>query len=217
MASVEVFADIVQGTEEWHKLRLGIPTASNFGHILAKGEGKVRTTYLHKLAGERITGVPAENYTNPYMERGKALEDEARKYYALMTDTDPVQVGFVRNGGIGCSPDALVGDDGILEIKTISPHLLIPILKADKFPPEHRPQCQGGLLVTERQYVDLILYYPGFPAFIKREYRVDAYLAGLRQAIGEFQAELDALVAWLENYAPARPLGLRDALTGSLA
>lgn len=211
--TVEIF-DCEQNSPEWQKLRLGIPTASAFKDVLAKGEGKTRATYLNKLAGERLTGLPAENYTNAYMDRGKALEDEARNYYAFQTDADPVRVGFARNGNIGCSPDSLIGDDGALEIKTVAPHLLIPIIKADKFPPEHMAQCQGTLLVTERQWIDLILYYPGMPAFIKRLPRVDVYLKELRKELDAFNADLDALVAWLHAY---RPTSLKQSLTGSLA
>lgn len=213
---IETF-DVEQGSPEWHKLRAGIPTASGFKDVLAKGEGVVRTTYLHKLAGERVTGLPAENYTNAAMERGKALEAEARALYAFQTDLDPVQVGFVRNDGIGCSPDSLIGEDGVLEIKTVAPHLLIPMLKADKFPPGHRPQCQGALLVTERKWVDVMLYYPGMPALIKREYRMPDYLRELERELGVFTRELDALVDWLRNYRSGGASGLKGALTGSLA
>ena len=96
-----------QNSEEWVRARLGIPTASEFKSILAKGEGKMRRTYLHKLAGERLTGEPADSYSNAHMERGHAMEDEARRLYAFMADVEPQRVGFVRNGNVGCLHDAL--------------------------------------------------------------------------------------------------------------
>lgn len=77
-----------QSTPEWYAARLGIPTASRFKDVLAKGEGKTRKRYMLDLAGERLTGEPCEGYSNAHMERGKAMEDEARDLYMFMTDTE---------------------------------------------------------------------------------------------------------------------------------
>ena len=110
-----------QGSPEWQGLRLGIPTASAFSAIMAKGRGsaerRTRQSYLYKLAGELITGQHMEGFTNAHMERGKALEDEARTIYSFLTEANCERVGFVRNGRKGASPDALVGADGLLEIR----------------------------------------------------------------------------------------------------
>ena len=191
---LEIFHDLEQGTPEWRQARAGIPTASAFKSLLAKGEGKMRKTYMHKLAGEIITGEPAENYSNGYMERGHALEGEARDLYAFMADAEPAQVGFIRNGAKGCSPDSLIGNDGMLEIKTQAPHLLIETLLADKFPSEHVAQCQGALWVAEREWIDLVVYYPSMPVFTKRAHRDEAYIAELSKAVDIFNAELNELV-----------------------
>ena len=192
---LEIFHDLEQGTPEWRQARAGIPTASAFKSLLAKGEGKMRKTYMHKLAGEIITGEPAENYSNGYMERGHALEGEARDLYAFTTDAEPAQVGFIRNGAKGCSPDSLIGSDGMLEIKTQAPHLLVETLLADKFPSEHVAQCQGALWVAEREWIDLVVYYPGMPVFIKRAFRDEEYIARLSEAVDQFNAELAEIVA----------------------
>ena len=192
---MQIFRDLEQGTPEWHQARAGIPTASAFKSLLAKGEGKTRKTYMYKLAGEIITGEPTENYSNGYMERGHALEGDARSLYAFMTNEDPEQVGFIRNGAKGCSPDSLIGANGMLEIKTQSPHLLIETLLADKFPSEHVAQCQGALWVAEREWIDLVIYYPGMPVFTKRATRDEAYIAELSKAVDIFNAELHELVA----------------------
>ncbi len=113
--------DCDQGSETWFQSRLGIPTASEFSTVLAKGKdgGKslTRKTYLMKLAGEILTGEPMESYSNQHMERGKEQEAEAREAYELMKDVDCQQVGFIRNGDRGCSPDSLIGSEGALEIK----------------------------------------------------------------------------------------------------
>ena len=124
--------DCEQGTPEWHAARLGIPTASEFKTLLGikkdAREKVTRRTYLLKLAGEIITGEPTESYSNDHMDRGKFMEAEARDLYSFSCDADPQQVGFIRNGQKGCSPDSLIGDKGMLEIKTKLPHLLIDCL-----------------------------------------------------------------------------------------
>ena len=115
---IQVF-DFAQGDEAWHQARLGIPTASRFKDILASSaEMKMRRKYMYELAGERIRGEAAEGYTNGHMERGTTQEDDARRLYAFLNDVEPEQVGFIRNGNVGSSPDSLIGDKGGLEIKS---------------------------------------------------------------------------------------------------
>lgn len=194
--SVQIF-DCEQGTDEWYRCRLGIPTASEFRSIIAKGEGKMRRTYMMKLLGERFTGEPADNYTNGHMERGHAMEDEARRLYAFMQDVEPVRVGFIRNGFVGCSPDSLIGDDGMLEIKTKLPHLQIEALIAGKLPSEHQAQVQGQMWVAERQWVDFVSYWPRLPLFVKRVERDEAYIATLAAEVEQFLSELQDKAAWL--------------------
>jgi hypothetical protein len=188
--------DVVQGTEEWFRARMGMPTASEFHTVLAKGEGKTRSKYMRRLAGEIITGKPAESYTNTHLERGKEMEEEARAAYAMGCDDELAQVGFVKNLLAGCSPDSLVGDRGILEIKTALPDILIEklLMPADWFPPEHKAQCQGALWVCERDWVDLMIYWPGMPRFIRRAYRDDYYLSQLYSEVKNFGEELQVLV-----------------------
>lgn len=191
---MEIFDDIEQGGEEWHRLRMGLPTASVFKVLMAKTEEKKgRTTLLHKLAGERLCGEPAENYTNQFMERGKSMEDEARQHYAFVRDCEPRRVGFIKNGKMGCSPDALIGDDGLLEIKTASPHILIPMLLKAAFPMEHYAQCQGALMAAERKWCDLIVYWPKMKPLIVRCERDEDYIAQLRDAVDLFDLDLRRL------------------------
>lgn len=187
-----------QGTDEWRRMRAGIPTASEFATVLAKGrsggESKTRRTYLLKLAGERLTGEPAESYSNGHMERGKAMEAEARDAYAFMRDADYEQVGFIRNGNAGCSPDGLIDDDGMVEIKTKLPHLQLEVLLANQLPAEHVAQCQGALWIAEREWLDFVSYWPKLPLFTIRVLRDEAYIARLAEAVAGFNAELDAIV-----------------------
>ena len=196
--------DCEQGSDTWRLARAGIATASEFSTILANGRGgaesKTRKTYLRKLAGEIITGDPMENYSNGYMDRGHALEDEARQTYAFLTDCEPKQVGFIRNGRAGYSPDSLIGENGLLEIKTKAPHLLIEAIEADKFPAEHVAQCQGGLWITGREWIDLVCFFPKMPVFIKRAHRDEAFIQRLASEVAAFTDELDALVAKIRAY-----------------
>ena len=189
-----IVVDCVQGSESWFQARLGIPTASEFATVLAKGrsggDSKGRRTYMLKLIGERITGEPAESYTNAHMERGKIMEEEARNAYAFMSDSVLVPVGFIRNGDKGCSPDSLVGGDGLLEIKTKLPHLQIDVLLRDEMPPEHMAQVQGQIWTAEREWCEFVSYWPKLPLFVKRIYRDEAYIKILSDAIDSFLFEL---------------------------
>lgn len=206
MTELQVF-NVEQGTPEWLACRLGIPTASEFQTLLAKGRGggvsKERITYLRKLAGERLTGEPMWTYTNEHMERGKEMEGEARDLYAMVAAVEPAQVGFLRRGDVGCSPDSLIGDDGLLEIKTKLPHLQIAVLEDGVVPPEHMAQLQGQLLVSGRRWVDFVSYWPGLPPFIKRVERDEAHIAAIKVAADEFLTELAALVERITQYRAA--------------
>lgn len=197
-----------QGSPEWFKIRAGMPTASEFSTIMAQGRGggesKGRRTYLHKLAGELITGEPTEPYTNAHLERGKIMEAEARNFYSFMTDTESKRIGFIANGPKGCSPDALLGDAGMVEIKTALPHILIDYILKDEFPAEHKAQCQGGLWVAEREWIDIIVYWPKMPPLIKRATRDEAYIVTLASAVDQFNAELASVVDKIKRYGTQR-------------
>lgn len=195
---IEVF-DCPQGSPEWFKARLGIPTASEFGTVKAKGEGKTRRTYMMKLIGEILTGESMESFSNSHTERGKEMEPDGRNLYAFHRDVEPVQVGFIRNGRKGASPDSLIGADGMCEIKTKLPHLQAEVLLADKLPPEHLAQCQGNLWVAEREWIDFVSYWPRMPLFVKRVYRDEAYIAMLAKEVDQFLMELDTYLAVLKD------------------
>ncbi|WP_072389778.1 lambda exonuclease family protein [Hyphomicrobium sp. CS1GBMeth3] len=192
--------DCEQGTPEWHAARAGIPTASEFATVLAKGRGgaesKTRKTYLRKLAAERITGLVVQTWDgNADTRRGHEQEPEARNLYDFLRDAAPVQVGFLRRGPVGCSPDSLVGEEGLLEIKTRAPHLQVEMLEAGVMPPEHKAQVQGQLWISGRKWVDFMSYCPGLPPFISRIERDPIYIAELANATKQFLVELDELTA----------------------
>lgn len=199
--------DCEQNTPAWYEARLGIPTASMFATVMASGKGGgesvTRKTYMHKLAGEILTSEPMDNFSNGHMDRGKAMEDEARASYALMTEASPTRVGFVRNGQKGCSPDSFIGNGGLLEVKTKLAHLTIECLLRDEFPAEHKAQCQGALWVCEREWIDIAVYWPRLPLFVKRAYRDELYIRKLSDAVDQFNAELADVVSRVQRYEAA--------------
>lgn len=197
---MQVFNDIEQGSVEWFAARAGIPTASRFATVMAKGEGKTRAEYMRKLAGEIITGELAEGYTTSHMERGKLMEDEARETYAFINSVEPYQVGFIRSGDKGASPDSLIGTLGGLEIKTALPHIQIDRLERDRLPPEHKAQVQGNLWISEREWWDFVSYWPRLPMLITRVYRDEPYIKTMSDEIDRFNDEKAALVERIRAY-----------------
>lgn len=192
--------DCVQGSEEWYRARLGIPTASEFSTVMAKGEGKTRKTYLLKLAGEILTDEPMQSYSNADMERGKLMEDEARDLYSFMMDIEPRRVGFIRGSNAGASPDSLIGEDGGLEIKSALAHVQIDRLIADALPSEHKAQVYGCMWVAKREWWDFASYCPKLPLFIKRVYRDEDYIAKIASEVDRFNADLAQTVEFVRKY-----------------
>jgi hypothetical protein len=196
---MEVF-DFDQGDDAWFQARLGIPTASKFATVMAKGEGKTRSKYMRTLAGEILTGEPSESFTNAHMERGKTMEDEARQMYAFIQRADVKRVGFIRNGNKGASPDSLVGANGGLEIKTAIPDIQIERLERNRLPPEHVAQVQGNIWLSEREWWDFVSYWPRLPMLTVRVYRDEDYIKEMSRAVMTFNAELAELVERIRRY-----------------
>lgn len=201
--SLEIF-NFEQGTPEWFECRRGIPTASMFSTVMAKGKGggesKTRRAYMLKLIGERLTGECAESYSNPHMERGKVMEAEARDLYCMVNDVTVDQVGFFRlDSEKGCSPDGVIGENGLLEIKTKLPHLQLEVLLSGEIPGEHHDQCYGALWITGREWLDFVSYWPGLKPFIKRLYRDEQEIAKISSAVNRFNEEMGELMQRIET------------------
>lgn len=189
---------VEQGSPEWLAARLGIVTMSEVKTLLVNGRGPGgfgagAITYMHQLIGERLTGEIAEAFQgNAHTQRGHALEPMARELYGLATDEGPLQqVGIILNHGAGYSPDSLVGDVGLVEIKTKLPKHQVEVLLAGDVPEEHVAQCQGGLWLSEREWIDFISYWPGMPLFIKRLYRDEALIQTISERVNLFYEELE--------------------------
>jgi predicted phage-related endonuclease len=186
-----IYEELVQGTEEWLQARCGIVTASEMSSVLAKGQGKSRASYMYKLIGERITGEPTPSYSNAHMERGHEHEPIARGLYEDATDYLVREVGFITDHGVGFSPDGLVDDDGLVEIKSKLAHIQAEVLDHGKVPTEHVKQIQTGLWVSGRKWLDFVSYCPGMPLFIKRMERDEKLIEEMKEAVTLFYAELE--------------------------
>ncbi len=189
--------DCIQGTPEWFAARCGIPSASNFDMLITtKGEpSKQRQKYLYRLAGETITGIAEESYTNAAMERGKVMEAEARQLYQLVAGEEVKEVGFCLAEGYGASPDGLVGKEGLLEIKCPTMAVHVGYLIDNILPMDYFQQAQGQLLVTDRKWVDFMSYYPGLKPLIIRVVRDEKFIKALRVELELFCDELKTVVS----------------------
>jgi hypothetical protein len=218
--------DMAQGSAEWRKARLGIPTASSFHRIITPKTAKPSAqaeAYLHELLAELMLGRPLDNISYPWMSRGSDLEEEAASWYEFETDTSTEVVGFCTtdDGRYGASPDRLVGTDGGLELKCPSPAVHVKYLLYPKQGPdaEYRCQIMGQMLVTERKFVDIVSYHPDLPKVIIRVDRDEDYIALMRAALDDFcerlaegKAELErrGLLAMPDNTKSAEYLTLTD-------
>ena len=191
--ALEIF-NCDQGTSQWFEARRGVVTASRFSDVLAKGQGITRRKYLLTLAGEAITGECAESFSNAHMERGHVMEADARNLYAFAHDVEPQLVGFMRRGRAGASPDSLIGEKGMLEIKSKLPHLQLDVLEKGKLPSEHVAQVQGQLWIAGRDWCDFVSYWPRLPLFCVRVERDEKYIETLAQAVADFVGELDTYI-----------------------
>lgn len=166
---------------------------------------------MHSLIAERLMGRPMDTFISEWMERGHILEEEAGKYYAFQNDCDPQPVGFITtdDGKIGCSPDRLVGDEGLLEIKAPAAHTHVGYLFGKGADKKYMPQIQGQLFVCgpSRKWVDIMSYHPELPEITIRTERDESYIEMLSEAVTAFAAELHEKYAEIIERIGDRPVG----------
>ena len=210
--------DVAQGSGEWQRLRLGIPTASMF-HKIVTPTGKLSKQsrgYAFHLVAEKLLNRSLDSLDHlEWVARGKELEPQAVRMYEFQTDVETAPVGFVTtdDGRLGCTPDRLiVGRAAALELKCPAPHTHIEYM-LDGFGNDYVPQAQGQLLIGEFEFVDRYSYHPEMPPAPCRTYRDEAYIRTLRAALDEF---CDTLAGMIER---ARSMGMfaeREKLTTEL-
>lgn len=199
----------IQGGEEWFAERCGFATASRFKDVLAKvksGEAAGRRNYRAQIVCERLTGRPAESYTNAAMEWGTATEPVARMAYEARTGNIVIETGFIKHASIlaGASPDGLVGDDGMTEFKCPNTATHIDTLLKG-MSPDHMPQVQGQMWITGRQWVDFVSFDPRLPErmqlHIQRIERDAEYIKALEAEVIAFLSEVFDTIEQLEKKA----------------
>lgn len=195
---------IEQGTPEWFQMRLGKVTASRVADILAKtktGPSASRQNYLIELALQRTTGIIQESYSNAAMEWGTQTEPQARVAYEIKSNNFVDQVPFVDHPSIewfGCSPDGLVNDRGLIEIKCPNSATHWEYFKFNKPPQKYVIQMQAQIAVTGRDWCDFVSFDPRMPErsqlLIVRVDRDEAFIAEMESEIKQFLSEVEVEV-----------------------
>jgi putative phage-type endonuclease len=190
-----------QGTEEWFTIRIGKVTASRVADVIAKtktGYSATRDNYMAQLVCERLTGQKGESFSNAAMQHGTDTEPLARAAYEALKDVLVDEVGFVPHPSIemaGASPDGLVGDDGLLEIKCPNTATHIETLLSQIVPGKYNTQMQFQMACTGRQWCDFVSFDNRLPAelqlFVKRVPRDEVFIRLIEAEIVQFLAELD--------------------------
>ena len=195
--------DCVQGEKEWFALRLGSIGGSSISSVVAGGKGKMRRSLLCQFAGEILSGQNYEGFFNKHMQRGLLEEPCARDMYEFVTDTDVVQVGVIKEGKHShYSPDGLVGEDGLIEIKCVIPSVHIETVTTGNIPGNYEKQIQWGLHICQRKYCDFVSYSPlvtDLPIWIKRVERNEKLIGELREGADQFILDLAVTIRKLKE------------------
>lgn len=197
-----------QGTYEWLRERAGKVTASRIADLMAKtksGYAASRANYMAELITERLTGEPREGFSNSAMQWGTDTEPMAREMYEQRELVSVEQVGMVPHPSIadsGASPDGLVGNDGLIEIKCPTTATHLATLESEKVPDKYVKQMLWQMACTGRQWCDFMSFDPRLPenmqVFVKRIERDDKAITEIEEAVKLFLAELAERVANLE-------------------
>lgn len=200
---------IEQGTDAWKRLRLGKVTASRVADIVARtktGYSASRANYMAQLIAERLTGTVAESYINAAMQHGTDTEPEARAAYEFYQSVSVTQIAFVPHPKIdqaGASPDGLVGDDGLVEIKAPQTATHLETLLGQSVPGKYIAQMQFQMACTGRKWCDFVSYDPRMPEhmrlFVKRVHRDEAIIKEMEAEIASFLLEMAVKLSQLNS------------------
>ena len=206
--------DLVQGSPEWIAARVGSLGASRVAEALARtktGWGASRANLMASMICERLTGLPQDTFTNGAMEWGTQQEPNARRAYEFMTGAHVLEVGLVKHtdiSGTHASPDGLIGDEGLIEIKCPNSATHIETLLGGAIAGKYMTQMQWQMSCTGRLWCDYVSFDPRLPAemqlFVKRVARDDTEIAQMKTEVRTFLTELDGKIAALHvKYAMA--------------
>ena len=201
---------IEQGTPEWHQIRLGKVSASRMAELLAKTKtgafAASRAKYMAQLLCERMTGEPTEFFTSQAMQRGVDVEPVARAAYEAENLTSVEQVAWVEHPTIpfsGCSPDGLVGEHGLIEIKCKEIHNHLDSILNDRIDPDHQTQMMWQMACTGRKWCDYVCFDDrapeGLQLFIKRLERNDELIQKMEDEVRTFLKDLESMIQKLNE------------------
>ncbi len=198
-----------QGSPEWFEARLGKVTASNLVNVLMKPSAAGFANYRAKLICERLTGTYEEGFTNAAMQNGKDLEDQARAFYEMETGNTVDLVGFIDHPTIpmtGASPDGLIGTDGNLELKCVSPAVHLAFIDGKMIDKKYRDQMLWQMECTQTAWTDFATFCPSFPPsmrlFVQRVPYDSKDATEARGKVTAFLADVSAAVKRLQERFP---------------
>ena len=194
----------------WRKERLGHVTASRVADVVAKtksGYSASRATYMGQLLAERLSGVPVDGYSSPAMQWGRATEAQALSAYAFLTDQEVTPGSFIKHPAFswsGATPDGLVGDTGLVEIKCPNTGTHLDTLLSGTIPGKYQTQMLWQLATTRREWVDYFSFDSRLPedlrVFTQRLHRDEDRIRELEQEVQSFLVELDDMIIRLRTH-----------------
>ena len=216
--TLRTFPDVEQGTDEWLELRRGILTASTIGQLitpsLKPASNQTSRALTLTLAAERLSGHIDPAFVTDDMLRGQMEEPLARQLYSEFTGAEITELGFMTEDDwgalIGYSPDGLVGDNGLIEIKSRRQHVQLRTILEGRVPAANEAQIQCGLLVSGRSWCDYVSYCGGMPLFIKRVYQDAEWQQAIIAATHHFEAEIDQITRTFTNRTAGYPVPPRS-------
>jgi len=221
---VPIFHSVAQYSAAYDQLKLGIPTSSKF-HKIITPQGKPSKQwreYACVLIAERILQRRIEFYNSPAMERGLIAEAEAADWYEFDHDVTTRNIGFITDDDhtVGCSPDRLVGDDGLLEIKAPLPHTQVEYWLSGELGERFRPQLQGQLYISQRRWVDILCWHDVLPKLVVRVEPDEKFIAALARELQIFNYFIECVMEKIRGMSelpvPPGRLALASALRASL-
>lgn len=201
--------EVEQGTDEWLAMRSGLVTASRMADVMAKlksknGMAADRRRYLMEVVVGRLTGLNPETYVSPAMQWGLDNEDLAKGAYEISTSSIIEPGGFAIHDKIkwfGASPDGLIGDDGLVEVKCPNSDTHIGYILSGEIPDDYKPQMWAEMACTNRSWCDFVSFDPRMPKnlrlFIRRFPRDEPMIAAVEMEVEQFLSEVEAMVEQL--------------------
>ncbi len=206
---MNIITELEQGSAEWHRLRLGKVTASRMSDVLSKGRGKAPSktaqTYMMELIAERLTGEAKPFFENDAMRWGTETEPQARSMYEVNNNFVSVdEVAFIEHSEfVGVSPDGLIGEDGMLEIKCPTTITQIKRALTYDYSEDYKAQIQMQLWVAQREWCDFVSFDPRIDcdaSFLQqRVYRDEEFIDNMKVVTTSFVERMNEIYNKLNN------------------